>query len=111
MDWSGLFSMAKFSELLSVIGKLFGAALIAYIGFFVRHYMAYKSRKHKFWGIELAIGLVVAILMGFVGSGLAEFFELGPRATVGLIAALGYIGPTIFDRIVDAAIKKIDDII
>ena len=84
------------------------ASLVAFVGVAVRHYMGFKSRKHKFFSPELFAGLIVAVLMGFIGNGLAEYLVLGPKATVGLIAALGYVGPHFLDKAAESILNKLN---
>lgn len=102
--------------LAAALGKLFGtnffkfvsATLIAFIGVLVKHYMGFKSRHHAFWSIDLIFGVVIAMLMGVVGSGAAEQMALGPNATTGLIATLGYIGPKGLGRLWEIVIEKLE---
>lgn len=89
-------------------GNFLWASVVAFSGVIVRHYSGFKNNKHKFFSAELFIGLIIAVLMGFIGNGIAEYSELGPRATIGLIAALGYAGPHFIDQLAETIFKRLN---
>ncbi|MGE0252011.1 MAG: phage holin family protein [Dongiaceae bacterium] len=85
----------------------FGLAIAAAIaGRVARHAQLVQKGLRRFWGLQLALELPVAIFMGFVGNGLAEWLELGPRASTGIVAALSYLGPAAIERVFAASAKN-----
>jgi hypothetical protein len=71
----------------------------AFIGRLVRHLHLVQKGIRRFWGMQLLIELPVAIFMGFVGNGLADWLALSPKSTIGLVAALSYLGPAAIEQL------------
>ena len=89
--------LSSFTHALASLGYAFLAALLGRI---VKHIHLVNQGLRRFWCVQLLLELPVAIFMGFVGSGLAEWLELSQNATIGLVAAISYVGPTIIEKLV-----------
>ncbi|TAH36527.1 MAG: hypothetical protein EYC62_02470 [Alphaproteobacteria bacterium] len=77
----------------------FAAALsAAFIGRLAKHVLLVQKGLRQFWGVHLLLELPVAIFMGFVGSGLADWIHLTGRSTIGLVAAVSYLGPAAIEH-------------
>lgn len=81
------------------------AMVAAMIGRIVRHVQLVQNGLRRIWGIQLVLELPVAIFMGFVGSGLADWLVLSQKSTIGLVAALSYLGPAAIEQLVQRWLK------
>jgi hypothetical protein len=76
-------------------------------------YHANKVRlgHRRFWSWTLAWELMIAIGMGVVAGGAAEYLKLGGMAAAGFIAAVSYLGPRTIEAVQSWAERKagIDD--
>lgn len=52
-----------------------------------------QDRKRRFWSWALLGEGAIAIGMGVIGGGLAEYLALEGKASAALIAAVAYLGP------------------
>jgi len=86
--------MMDIDPLQQMISNFCSALVAAFVGRMAKHVILAQSGQRKLFGWNLLLELPVAIFMGFVGSGLAEWFSLSSHAEVGLIAALSYLGPS-----------------
>lgn len=84
----------SFTELLNAwIGGAGTTLLGAAIGRAMFHVSEASKAKRRFFGIELAWELPIALGMALIGEGLAAWLTLSQPTTTGLIAALAYLGP------------------
>ena len=65
----------------------------AAVGRLMWHVGQVRKGTRCFWSLELVWELPVAFGMALIGAGVAEWAALPPKAEVGLIAALSYLGP------------------
>lgn len=87
-------------------GNFLAALTAAMAGRMARHVLLVQKGLRGFWGAHLLLELPVAIFMGFVGAGLADWLVLSPRAGTGLIAALSYLGPNAIERMLSKWINE-----
>lgn len=78
--------------------NLAAALSAAFIGRLAKHVLLVQKGLRQFWGMHLLLELPVAIFMGFVGNGLADWLHLSGRSAIGLIAALSYLGPAAIEH-------------
>jgi hypothetical protein len=83
-----------------MISNFYSALVAALVGRMAKHVILAQSGQRKLFGWHLLLELPVAIFMGFVGSGLAEWLNLSNHAATGLIAALSYLGPSAIEIII-----------
>ena len=79
--------------------NLSAALAAAFTGRLAKHILMVQKGLRRFWGIQLLLELPVAIFMGFVGNGLADWMQLSPKSGIGLIAALSYLGPAAIEHV------------
>ena len=91
MDWAWQLSEA--------LANFTAAILAACLGRLIRHLQLVQKGLRRIWGAHLLLELPVAIFMGFVGSGLADWLMLSEKSTIGLVAALSYLGPATLEQI------------
>lgn len=92
--------MIDFNPIVETITNFFGACMAALIGRITYHIGLVQRGVRRLLGIHLLLELPVAIFMGFVGSGLAEWLSLPPKSSIGLVAALSYLGPNAIEYII-----------
>ena len=52
-----------------------------------------SCQGRRFWTWRLLFELPTAFIMALIGHGIAEYFEQGNMASLGLISVLSYLGP------------------
>ena len=75
-----------------LIGFLIALAA-ATIGRLMWHIGEVQRGRRLFWSWALVAEVGIAIGMGLIGAGVAEYFNITGNASVALIAALSYLGP------------------
>ncbi len=82
------------------------AIIAAFLGRLAKHALQVQRGIRKFWGVPLLLELPVAIFMGFVGDGISDWMDLSQRASIGMIAALSYLGPAVVERVLVSKLTK-----
>jgi hypothetical protein len=65
-----------------------------------------RKGRRRFWSLQLAWELMIAIGMGVVAGGAAEWLNLSGMAAAGFIAAVSYLGPRSIESIQAWAERK-----
>ncbi|OHC76315.1 MAG: hypothetical protein A3G18_05385 [Rhodospirillales bacterium RIFCSPLOWO2_12_FULL_58_28] len=83
----------------------------ALIGRSLYHADLVRKGRRRFWSLHLAWELMIAVGMGVVAGGAAEYLKLGGMAAAGFIAAVSYLGPRSIESVQAWAERKagIDD--
>ena len=83
----------------------------ALIGRSLYHADLVRKGRRRFWSLHLAWELMIAIGMGVVAGGAAEWLELKGMSAAGFIAACSYLGPRSIESVQAWAERKagIDD--
>ena len=63
------------------------------IGRSLYHANLVRQGRRRFWSLTLAWELMIAVGMGVVAGGAAEYLQLTGMAAAGFIAAISYLGP------------------
>ncbi len=78
----------------------------ALIGRGLYHADLVRKGRRRFWSLQLAWELMIAIGMGVVAGGAAEYLQLTGMAAAGFIAAISYLGPRSIESIQAWAERK-----
>lgn len=78
-----------------------GAAALAALGGIIGRLIGIIRSDDRRWGWRMLWELPVAIGMGWIGAGIAEFFDLRGFAAYAAMISAGYIGPRLVDEIFD----------
>jgi hypothetical protein len=65
-----------------------------------------RQGRRRFWSITLIWELMIAIGMGVVAGGAADWLELSGMAAAGFIAAVSYLGPRSIEAVQTWAERK-----
>lgn len=88
MDDNGLVEM-----LTSTFGGAAATVFGAMMGRLMWHTSEVRKQNRKFFGAELLWELPVALGMGVLGEGLAEYLNLGDTGRVACVVFMAYLGP------------------
>lgn len=85
------------NSLVALLDSWFGGAATTVIGAVMGRLMWHASEtkkgKRRFFGRELVWEIPIAFGMAIIGDSIAVYFDLSRTVSVGLIAALAYLGP------------------
>lgn len=82
------------------------AAVWAYLARIAFHIHRHISGKKRLTMLVVVAEVPIAIFMGFAGAGLGEWLGLTGKAYVGLIAVLGWLGPSCVEWLFDTLAKR-----
>ncbi len=99
--------MTVFKGLWTAIGSFIAATAAAFIGRLAWHTKQVQKKLRRFWSKHLPLELIVAVFMGYVGAGLAAYFDLPDSVKPGFIASLSYLGPPMLERWADRILAKL----
>ncbi len=89
--------MSEGGGLIAILDSWFGGAattlLGAAMGRLMFHSQETRKGRRRFFGRELIWEIPICIGMALIGDSLAAYLDLSRPASVGLIAALAYLGP------------------
>jgi hypothetical protein len=80
-------------EMQHTLAGLAWACWWALIGRSLYHANLVRQGRRRFWSLTLAWELMIAIGMGVVAGGAAEYLQLTGMAAAGFISAISYLGP------------------
>lgn len=97
--------MPSISECYEQVLALIGLTLTAGLGRIVYIIGLVRRGERRFWSWNLMWELPVAIFMGLIGLGLAEWLQVADRwQETAIIAACGYLGPRGFESWIERAL-------
>ena len=70
------------------------------------HYNQVQEGRRDFWSWHLLFEFAVAAFSMYVGAGIAEWFEAGPRATLAVVGMAGWFGPKGTEALILLALKR-----
>ncbi|KJV09483.1 hypothetical protein VZ95_11240 [Elstera litoralis] len=83
------------------------AAAGGVLGALIKHARAVRSGRRRAISWGLVWELPTAYGMGMVGVGLGQWAKLSPDTVFSLAIVLGYLGPRVFDEILDRILDRI----
>ncbi len=94
-------------EMQHTLAGLAWACWWALIGRSLYHANLVRQGRRRFWSLTLAWELMIAIGMGVVAGGGAEYLKLTGMAAAGFIAAISYLGPRSIEAVQIWAERKV----
>ncbi|WP_193171244.1 phage holin family protein [Nisaea nitritireducens] len=101
MDWRD--QLAAWVSSVWPWGSIFGASFVGRV-----MYRAGICRRgdRRFWSWSLAWELPLAVGMGIIAAGMAEFLDLGIRGTLAVSTAVAYLGPRGIEAYLERFLEK-----
>lgn len=87
----------EYAGLAETMNKLLGGAgataVFALLGRLMWHGQEVRAKRRRFLGRELIWEFPMALTLGLIGEGLADWAEISSNTQAALIAGLAYLGP------------------
>ena len=80
-------------ELKQSIYSMLITVLLAWLGRMMWHVRQVQKSLRRFWSWHLVWELMIAVSIGFVAEGVAEYFGFQGKAATALIIVVSYLGP------------------
>ncbi|TAN59435.1 MAG: hypothetical protein EPN20_15060 [Magnetospirillum sp.] len=93
-------------EMQHTLAGLAWASWWALIGRSLYHANLVRQGRRRFWSLQLAWELMIAIGMGVVAGGGADWLRLKGMTAAGFIAAVSYLGPRTIEAVQSWAERK-----
>jgi hypothetical protein len=84
-----------------------GAAALAALGGIIGRLIGIARSDDRRWGWRMSWELPIAVGMGWIGAGIAEFFNLQGFTAYAVMISAGYIGPRMVDEVFDRMKAKV----